>query len=240
MSHDDRVMFTALMRSLHMKSVVCFPVGLGSTPDGVITVIWTHPHEVNIYDEKVLSLASAAFALLQQNSEMNIVRRELIQNIVGQLSWWTQSAFPMVGDTWLNLMGQTSTTVGYPGSLLPLDARPRESVARYSPYPNSSEPAGIAGISRMAKAGIRAVRRLQQYDEMHEGQLVLTARTLVMTNSAREACERLFIHPNTLRYRIKKLEQLTGLNWDYVWHRMVLTLGLLANGIIEEKEAQML
>jgi len=30
------------------------------------------------------------------------------------------------------------------------------------------------------------------------------------------------------------------LNWDYVWHRMVLTLGLLANGIIEEKEAQML
>ncbi|QPB43271.1 PucR family transcriptional regulator [Rodentibacter haemolyticus] len=41
------------------------------------------------------------------------------------------------------------------------------------------------------------------------------------------AAEKLFIHPNTLRYRLSKIEQLTGLSFNKIDHTLSLYLGTL-------------
>ena len=54
---------------------------------------------------------------------------------------------------------------------------------------------------------------LLAYDEEHDGSLILTLRTYFDANcSQKTAAERLFIHHKTMRYRLERIRQLTGLD----------------------------
>ena len=53
---------------------------------------------------------------------------------------------------------------------------------------------------------------LEAYDEEHGGELVHTAECLVQTSGdIKETSEALFQHPNTVRYRIRKMKVLFGM-----------------------------
>jgi hypothetical protein len=79
------------------------------------------------------------------------------------------------------------------------------------------------------------VAPLLPFERPASGELVTTLRVYLAEDlSVRQAAERLFVHRNTLRARLHRIEELLGLSVDA--SRLVLELGLLAHqlGLAEE------
>lgn len=70
---------------------------------------------------------------------------------------------------------------------------------------------------------------LVAYDSERNSDLV---RTLVVfldcSENVSEAAERLFLHRNSVPYRLERVRELTGLDYKDERHRLALRLGLLA------------
>lgn len=52
---------------------------------------------------------------------------------------------------------------------------------------------------------------LQEYDEKHGTELIKTLKVFISYDSIEEAADKLHIHPNTLRKRLSKVEEITGI-----------------------------
>ena len=73
------------------------------------------------------------------------------------------------------------------------------------------------------------VEPLQEHDRTRRSDLILTLKTYFATGgNASEAADRLFLHRNSMLYRLERIQKLTGL--DLKDHRVALALqlGLLA------------
>jgi purine catabolism regulator len=73
------------------------------------------------------------------------------------------------------------------------------------------------------------IEPLQEHDRTRRSDLVLTLRVYFATGgNASEAADRLFLHRNSMLYRLERIQKLTGL--DLRDHRVALALqlGLLA------------
>jgi DNA-binding PucR family transcriptional regulator len=78
------------------------------------------------------------------------------------------------------------------------------------------------------------VEPLAVYDRKRRGDLVRTLRVYLATGAnAREAAERLFLHRNSLLYRLARIGELTGLDLKDPRVRLALQLGLL---VVEDGE----
>lgn len=75
----------------------------------------------------------------------------------------------------------------------------------------------------------RLARPLAEYDGERRSDLVRTLATyLAVGANASEAADRLFLHRNSLLYRLQRIGDLTGLDLKDPQARLVLQLGLLA------------
>lgn len=73
------------------------------------------------------------------------------------------------------------------------------------------------------------VRPLADHDRGRRGDLVRTLRVYFACGAnASEAADRLFLHRNSLLYRLSRAEALTGLDFKDPRVRLALELGLLA------------
>jgi DNA-binding PucR family transcriptional regulator len=73
------------------------------------------------------------------------------------------------------------------------------------------------------------VEPLQTYDREHGSDLVHTLRAFFAANAnASEAADRLYLHRNSLPYRLSRIQKLTGLDLKDHRARLALQLGLLA------------
>ncbi len=72
----------------------------------------------------------------------------------------------------------------------------------------------------------RQIGPLISYDQEHDGALVETLRQVLGTGNGSEASRRLFIHYNTLKYRLEQIRDLIGDNWDTPESRISLLLAL--------------
>ncbi len=73
------------------------------------------------------------------------------------------------------------------------------------------------------------VERLEAYDRDHGSDLIRTLRVFFAANAnASEAADRLYLHRNSLPYRLSRVQELTGLDLKDHRARLVLQLGLLA------------
>lgn len=73
------------------------------------------------------------------------------------------------------------------------------------------------------------VSPLEEYDREHRGDLVRTLTVFFEANAnASEAAERLFLHRNSMAYRMERIREITGLNLKSPDARLALQLGLLA------------
>ena len=62
---------------------------------------------------------------------------------------------------------------------------------------------------------LRKLGPLEQYDRIHDSQLLTTLDTLIHYNgSRRQASEALFLHRNTMAHRIRKIEEILGVSLD--------------------------
>ncbi|AFV10362.1 hypothetical protein Tph_c01140 [Thermacetogenium phaeum DSM 12270] len=83
--------------------------------------------------------------------------------------------------------------------------------------------------------------RLLEHDRTTKGELLQTLRVLCDTDfDVNAAAQKMFLHFNTLRYRIKKIEELTGRQLDRILDRLNLFVAvklhdlLLLNGLLGE------
>ena len=73
------------------------------------------------------------------------------------------------------------------------------------------------------------IGRVEAYDRKHNSDLVRTLRVYFATNAnASEAADRLYLHRNSLPYRLARAQDLTGLDLKDHRARLALQLGLLA------------
>ncbi|TVY11795.1 PucR family transcriptional regulator [Paenibacillus cremeus] len=71
------------------------------------------------------------------------------------------------------------------------------------------------------------VGKLVAYDAIHQSGLVPTLETYFARNcSVSDTAEQLFIHVNTMKYRLQKMEQLTGCKVNEAEQRLLLHVGL--------------
>lgn len=74
------------------------------------------------------------------------------------------------------------------------------------------------------------VEPLQEHDKMRGSDLVRTLRTYFAAGTnASEAADRLFLHRNSMLYRLERIQKLTGLDLKDDRVALALRLGLLAN-----------
>lgn len=70
---------------------------------------------------------------------------------------------------------------------------------------------------------------LEAYDREHNSDLIRTLRAFFAANAnASEAADRLYLHRNSLPYRLARIGELTGLDLKDHRARLALQLGLLA------------
>lgn len=70
--------------------------------------------------------------------------------------------------------------------------------------------------------------RLAKYDVESQSQLLLTLEAFLRNNcKMKETADNLHIHPNTLNYRLKRINEITDLNLDDFTQRMMLYIDLM-------------
>ncbi len=79
------------------------------------------------------------------------------------------------------------------------------------------------------------VASLYKYDQKHNSELVNTLETFLHNNSSiKETAERMFIHRHSLRYRLNRITEITGLNPEKSPDSFQLQLGLLIAPLLVE------
>lgn len=87
----------------------------------------------------------------------------------------------------------------------------------------------MAACKKAGSYGREPVERVVAYDKLHESNLFLTLEAFLdFYGRRKQAACRLNIHPNTLDYRIRKVRELTGLDFDEPNTRFVVHLWVKA------------
>jgi purine catabolism regulator len=74
---------------------------------------------------------------------------------------------------------------------------------------------------------------LDAYDRSHEGELIPSLQAFLQYNARWEsAAGQLFVHRHTLRYRMRKVEELTGRDLASSFDRMEFWLALRARDLL--------
>ena len=83
----------------------------------------------------------------------------------------------------------------------------------------------------------KLIEPLETHDRERNGDLVRTLEVFFAANAnASEAADRLFLHRNSLLYRLERIQELTGLDLKDHRARLALQLGLLAVSKERSKE----
>lgn len=78
------------------------------------------------------------------------------------------------------------------------------------------------------------VRRLAEYDRKRSGALGLSVHTWITANcDVTEAAAALHVHPNTLRYRLQRAEQISGICLHNVYERMLFLISYDHREVVE-------
>jgi purine catabolism regulator len=83
------------------------------------------------------------------------------------------------------------------------------------------------------------LQALDRYDDIHGGELLPSLRAFLERNARWEtAAKELFVHRHTLRYRMRKVEELTGRNLSSARDRMEFFLAIRARDLLASADSQ--
>jgi DNA-binding PucR family transcriptional regulator len=97
----------------------------------------------------------------------------------------------------------------------------------------------LEGLARSADLGPfrELIERVRAYDREHSSDLIRTLQAFFAANAnASEAADRLYLHRNSLPYRLARVQELTGLDLKDHRARLALQLGLLATTTTRSEE----
>lgn len=94
---------------------------------------------------------------------------------------------------------------------------------------------GLLDSSELLYYYNRTVAALVEYDIQHGSDLIVTLDTFHKTNNRiSEAAQRLFVHRHTLKYRLNRIRELTGLDPEDSQGQFQLQLGLIAAHLLSK------
>jgi PucR family transcriptional regulator, purine catabolism regulatory protein len=92
----------------------------------------------------------------------------------------------------------------------------------------------VSDWKEMEELYSETIGKLAEYDWSNNASLTATLREYFASNcSLAECAERLFVHVNTMKYRLQKIEQLTGCNVHDAEKRLLLHMGLKIDQILQ-------
>lgn len=88
---------------------------------------------------------------------------------------------------------------------------------------------GVRSISELEGFSLEILGRLMDYDNEKKGELLHTLTVFVTEKgSHEEIAKRLYIHVNTLKYRLQKIQDLLGMSLDNPEERFNVQLAIKA------------
>lgn len=86
-----------------------------------------------------------------------------------------------------------------------------------------------------ALGGFRGlIQPLEHYDREHNSDLVKTLRVFFGANAnASEAAQKLYLHRNSMNYRLERVQEIVGLDLKDPEARLALQLGLMSGEVKE-------
>lgn len=92
----------------------------------------------------------------------------------------------------------------------------------------------LKGSNDMHAFYLETLGKIKCYDVQNQGNLIETLRVYFRNDgNLRRTAEEMFMHKNSIMYRIKKIEEITGLDLHNAEDRFNLQLGLKLDRIIE-------
>ncbi|MGH7867835.1 MAG: PucR family transcriptional regulator [Candidatus Dormibacteraceae bacterium] len=95
--------------------------------------------------------------------------------------------------------------------------------------------AGV-GDERLREFVNRYLTALLKYDQAKQGKLLETLEVYLASGEQRSAAAKLNIHPNTLRYRLDRIREISGLELEEPEIRLNLALALRVNTLVNVSE----
>ncbi len=81
------------------------------------------------------------------------------------------------------------------------------------------------------------IGKLAAYDSIHESELLFTLKQYFENNgSVSETAKKLFVHVNTIKYRLQKIEQITACSVHNAEQQLLLHIGLKIHGMLEVEQ----
>jgi DNA-binding PucR family transcriptional regulator len=92
----------------------------------------------------------------------------------------------------------------------------------------------LAAVSdeRLVDYSRRHLGPLTEHDAARKGALVATLRAYLETGEQQHAAQRLRVHPNTLRYRLDRIREITGLDLEDPETRLNLSVALRVQALL--------
>jgi purine catabolism regulator len=96
----------------------------------------------------------------------------------------------------------------------------------------------LASISddRLVEFSRRHLGALSEHDHLHKSTLVETLRAYLETGEQQQAARQLKVHPNTLRYRLDRIREITGVELDDAESRLNLAVALRVHTLLGSLE----
>jgi sugar diacid utilization regulator len=149
----------------------------------------------------------------------------------------TEGYLPMLAGRQLRMgMSDRVTALGQLSSALDLATQRLDAVRGSDPIVWSDSSSiddhrsllAALGDANRAAFALEVLRPLIEYDTRHGAEFLGTLRTFLESNGAwQEAAKQLRVHPNTLRYRIQRIEEVTGRDLSTIGDRVDLYLALV-------------
>ena len=92
----------------------------------------------------------------------------------------------------------------------------------------------VQDLEELRSLQSETIGRLADYDSINESDLVNTLKQYFECNgSVSDTAKKLFVHVNTIKYRLQKIEQITGCNVQDVEQQFLLFMGLKIDGMLK-------
>ena len=95
----------------------------------------------------------------------------------------------------------------------------------------------IDDVTELERYIPETLKKLYEYDDEHKGELIPTLQMFLSNNqSIRKTAGAMFVHYRTISYRLEKIKQISGINFDNANEVLAVSNGLIIYKMLKEIE----
>lgn len=95
----------------------------------------------------------------------------------------------------------------------------------------------IDDVTELERYIPETLKKLYLYDDEHKGELITTLQMYLRNNqSIKKTADAMFVHYRTISYRLEKIKQISGINFDDANEVLAVSNGLIIYKMLKERE----